>query len=125
MGTGTGRLVLGQQLRAALTAHELWRAHLVQAALTGRGRVPAAEARREDLCEFGRWLDRLGELPEVPQVEPVRQLHRRFHEEAGAVLDLALAGKRGAATRALGPGSPFDEASVKLTAALQAWAGEV
>jgi len=110
VNAGSGRLVLAQQLRAALT---------------GRGRMPAAEARRDDLCDFGRWLDRLGELPEVPQVEPVRDLHRRFHQEAGAVLDLALAGKRGEATRALGPGSRFDEASVRLTAALQAWVGEV
>lgn len=119
------RLVLTQQLRAALAAHELWRSHLVQAALSGRGRMPAAEARRDDLCEFGRWLERIGQLPELTQVEGVRQLHRRFHEEAGAVLDLALAGKRGEATRALGPGSRFDEASVRLTAALQDWARSI
>jgi hypothetical protein len=117
------RLVLAQQIRAALTAHELWRSLLVQAALTGRGRMSATEARRDDACEFGRWLERLGELPEVPQVQPVRDLHRLFHQEAGAVLDLALAGRRGEAIRALGPGSRFDEASVSLTATLQAWAG--
>lgn len=119
------RFVLQQQLRAALAAHELWRSHLVQAALSGRARLTAEDARREDACEFGRWLGRLGELPEVPQVEAVRDLHRRFHQEAAAVLELALSGRRGEATRALGPGTRFDEASQRLTAALQGWAGAI
>lgn len=119
------RLVLQQQLRAALTAHELWRSHLVQAAISGRSGLTVATARREDGCDFGRWLQRIGELPEVPQVDAVRDLHRRFHEEAAAVLEVALAGRRGEATRALGPGSSFDEASQRLTAALQAWAGAI
>lgn len=119
------RLILVQQLRGAITAHELWRAHLVSAVLTGRGRTSPAEARREDGCDFGRWLTRVGDLPEVPQVQPVRDLHRRFHEEAAAVLELVQAGKRGEATRALGPGSRFDEASLRLSAALKDWASAV
>lgn len=119
------RLILSQQLRAALTAHELWRSRLVQAALTGRGTITVAAALRDDQCEFGRWLARLGDLPEVPQVGPIRDLHRHFHEEAAGVLELALAGRRGDATRALGAGSRFDEASRKLTAALQDWADAV
>jgi hypothetical protein len=116
------RLVLAQQLRTAMTAHELWRSLLVQAALTGRGQLSVSAARREDMCEFGRWLAQLGDLPEVPQVAPMRDLHRHFHEEAAAVLDLAMSGKRAEATRALGPGSRFDEASLRLTAALRDWA---
>jgi hypothetical protein len=114
-----------QQLRAALTAHELWRAHLANAAITGRGKMTVTDAAREDACDFGRWLERLGHLPEVPQVEPVRDLHRHFHEEAAAVLELALTGHRGEATRALGPGSRFDEASQKLSAALRDWAAAI
>ena len=119
------RALLVQQLRGALTAHELWRAHLVNAVLTGRSTMAAAEARAEDRCEFGRWLRRIGDLPEVPQVEPVRALHAIFHEEAAEVLTLALAGRRAEATRAIGPGSAFDGASARLTAALQAWAAAI
>jgi len=115
------QLALEQQIRAALTAHQLWCTHLVAAALTGRGRMTVTEARRDDLCDFGRWLARLGDLPEIPQVEPVRDLHRRFHEEAAEVLELALTGQRSAATLAVGPGGRFDEASLRLAAALKDW----
>ncbi|MBK9516686.1 MAG: CZB domain-containing protein [Anaeromyxobacter sp.] len=119
------RLVLVQHLRAALAAHELWRSHLVSAVLTGKATMTVPEARSEDRCDFGRWLLRLGRLPEVPQVAQVAALHARFHEEAADVLDLALAGRRADATRAIGPGSRFDQASQELTAALGAWAEQV
>lgn len=119
------KLVLAQQIRAARTAHELWRAHLVQAAVTGRSKMTPDEAEREDLCDFGRWLQRLGELPEVPQVEPVRDLHRHFHEEAAAVLVLARSGRRREAALAVGAGSRFDEAALRLSAALRDWAAAV
>jgi len=119
------RLLLAQQIRAALTAHELWRAHLVQAALTGRARMTVTEAAREEACDLGRWLQRIGELPEVPQVAPVRDLHRHFHEEAARVLELALTGRRSESLLAVGPGSRFDEASIRLSSALKDWAGSV
>ena len=119
------RLVLAQQIRAALTAHELWRSHLVQAALTGRARMTVTEAARVDLCELGRWLARIGDLPEVPQVAPVRDLHRHFHEEAAAVLELAVTGRKAGAMVAVGPGSRFDEAAVRLSTALRDWAAAV
>jgi hypothetical protein len=119
------RLVLAQQIRAAVTAHELWRSHLVQAALTRRSRMTVTEAGRVDACDFGRWLIKVGELPEVPQVEPVRDLHRHFHDEAAAALELALTGRRAEALLAMGPGSRFDEASIRLSAALKEWAAAV
>jgi hypothetical protein len=119
------RLVLAQQIRAAITAHELWRAHLVQAAVTGRSKLTPEEAGRDDLCDFGRWLSKIGDLPEVPQVEPVRDLHRRFHEEAAAVLELARSGRRREAALAVGAGSRFDEATLRLSAALRDWAAAV
>lgn len=119
------RLVLQQQLRAALTAHELWSAHLVQAALTGRARMTVTEAVDDERCDFGRWLLKLGDLPEVPQVEAVREIHRHFHEEAAAVLELALTGKRAQAALAVGAGSRFDEAAARLRAALKDWADAV
>jgi len=119
------RLVLTQQIRAAMTAHGLWHSHLVQAALTGRSKMTVTEAGRVEACDFGRWLLKLGELPEVPQVEPVRDLHRRFHEEAAAVLELALTGRRAQALLAVGPGARFDEASLRLSAALKDWAAAV
>jgi hypothetical protein len=119
------RAILAQQIRAAVTSHELWRTHLVSAVLTGRAHQSLKEARRDDLCDFGRWLARLGELPEVPQVEPVRELHARFHLEAAEVLELALMGKRSEATLALGAGTRFDEASLRLSAALRDWAAAV
>jgi hypothetical protein len=115
------RLILTQQLRAALTAHELWSSHLVQAALSGRSKMTVTEAGDDERCDFGRWLLKIGDLPEVPQVEAVRETHRHFHEEAAAVLELALTGKRAQASLAVGPGSRFDEASARLRAALMDW----
>jgi len=115
------KLVLTSQLRAGLMAHEVWRSQLISTVLTGRGTVRPSEAARDDACEFGRWLARLGELPEVPQVEAVRQLHVHFHQEAAEVLELVMSGRRQEATRALGAGGRFDEAALKLTAAVKDW----
>ena len=115
------KLVLTSQLRAGLMAHELWRSGLISAVLTGRGLVRPTEAGRDDACDFGRWLVRLRDLPEVPQVAAVRELHARFHREAAEVLELATAGRRPEATRAVGPGSRFDEAALKLGAAVKDW----
>jgi hypothetical protein len=118
-------LVLRGQLRTALTAHELWRSHLASAVLTGRSKLSPAEARRVDLCDFGRWLARAGDLPEVPQVARLRQLHATFHEQAAAVLELATTGKRERALKAIGADSPFDQAANALTAALNDWMAAV
>lgn len=119
------RALLAQQLRAAMTAHELWRAHLVSAVLTGRAGFSVTDAQRTDRCEFGLWLLKIGDLPEVPQVAAVRPLHAAFHEAAAQVVDMALAGRRAEATRALGPGSAFDKASNALSLALRTWAASV
>jgi hypothetical protein len=115
------KLLLTSQLRAGLMAHDLWRSGLISAVLTGRGLRAPSEAGRDDGCDFGQWLARLGDLPEVPQVAIVRELHAHFHQEAGEVMELATTGRRAQATLAVGPGSRVDEAAVKLGAAVKDW----
>jgi chemoreceptor zinc-binding protein len=120
------RNTLGAQIKQAIGAHGMWKTRLVGAIETGKSDIPAATARLDDHCPFGKWL--LGTLPlEVmrsPKFRVVKELHAKFHVVAADTLAMALAGRRVEAERALGADGAFTQASAALTREMMAWMQE-
>ncbi len=112
-----------EQIQTAIGAHGMWKARLRQAVESGASEFKVDIVRRDDQCDFGRWL--YGEARRVhgndAQFELVRSLHAEFHGEAARVLGHAVAGYRGQAEASMGIGGPFSRVSSSLTGALTRW----
>ena len=111
----------------ALAAHDNWKRRLHQAIATGEADITVEQASVDNACAFGRWL-----YNDVPwrarkswDYANVRKLHAAFHQEAGKVLALALAGHSNDALIAMTHGSAFADTSDKLAFALRDWYGRV
>lgn len=79
------------QLNSAISAHSRWKSRLLMAIEQGTSDISANDARRDDQCQFGKWLNETPGLRKDPHYNKVHDLHKLFHQEAGKVLDLALA----------------------------------
>ena len=116
-----------QQVMNALAAHEGWKRRLHDAIATRSAEITVEQASVDDACAFGKWLhnDVPWRIRKVWDYANVRKLHAAFHEEAGRVLALALAGQADAAIAAMSTGSPFHTCSERLAYALHDWHGRV
>ena len=122
LGNVVGDTATGDDpVRAAIAAHGMWKARLEEAAHTGRSSFDPVTARANDRCAFGKWL---ATQPRDQRVEEIAQLHTRFHEEAGGVLELALRGRRDEALARLDVGTTFADISSELTQKLVDWVSE-
>lgn len=109
-------------LVGAIAQHARWKHFLRQAVDTGQSEWTVATVRREDQCEFGRWL------AQVPPVDKqgehwvkVNQLHAAFHVAAAEVLQLALAGHQAEARENLMISGHFTKVSSELVVAISDW----
>ncbi len=109
-------------LDRAIAAHARWKYRLMEAIETGKSQWHVADMRRDDGCDFGKWLLALP-LSErlAPSCQRVRSLHTDFHSVAADVLELALAGRKEEATAAMALHSRFAAVSSGLTMAVMAW----
>lgn len=112
---------LADAVTGAISAHLSWKTHLSVAIGSGESGFRVDEVARDDLCPFGRWLMGDAAVREAPPYPEVLALHARFHQEAARVLALALGDRGEEAAAAMARGSPFEEASSALLAALVAW----
>lgn len=112
---------LRSQIQTAYRAHEIWRARLATALASGSSPFSPEEVLRDDLCTLGQWLHSLPESARGAFFGEVKSLHAAFHAEAHALLALATGNRRAEVEAASGPGSPFNQASEKLAAALLRW----
>jgi hypothetical protein len=111
-----------EQIENAITAHALWKTRLHKAIGDGKSEYTPAGVSVDDQCEFGRWLHSLPAADQEAQAwQDVHERHATFHQEAGAVLELALGGKKTEADTGLAIGSPFAKTSIELTRALMRW----
>ena len=115
-------------LTNAIAAHSAWTAHLRAAIGTGKLDVPVATVRVDNQCQFGKWLN--GERHSDAEKQSghflkVKHLHAQFHEAASKVAQLAVAGDREAAEKAMNPASDYAKVSSALTAALNKWSAAV
>ncbi len=114
---------LAQQLQKAIAAHGAWKQRLRSAIATGKTAFQLADVRKDDCCDFGRWLYSCqGSHRESPHWDCVRGHHATFHKEAAEVLQEAIEGDPGKATEAvISAASPFRAACHNLSEAISAW----
>jgi hypothetical protein len=99
----------------AVFAHSQWKHRLRQAIEKGTSEWSVAEAKADDRCEFGKWLDRLPTAEKTSaHYSDLTSSHAEFHRAAAEVLALALSGKQAEARDAMAPGSRFRTISTKL-----------
>lgn len=105
---------------SALDAHNKWLIALCSAVESGVGGLKPEVVRGDDSCDFGKWLR--ASFPEdlkgTPLHQDVMKLHARFHQAAGRILDLVLAGKKHLALQQLESTSPFRKDALALISAL-------
>ena len=114
------------QINNAIGAHGAWKMRLRSAISTGKGDINSLTAGRDDLCEFGKWLN----SPELDAetragmpYQVVRRLHTEFHRTAGRVLGLVEARHTTAANACMS--GEFTERSEKLVRAMMKWKGQL
>jgi len=111
-----------QDITKYIGQHGLWKGRLRQAIDSGKSSQDAASVRRDDRCDFGKWLK---ELPaqdrDSKHFRAVSSLHNEFHQEAARVLELVAVGKKAEADKAIATGGSFASASSKLTQEMTAW----
>ena len=111
-----------EHIDMAIGAHGTWKVRIREAIHGGRAIVKPETVRRDDQCDFGKWL--LSLAPEDLATElgsAVRGLHTRFHQEVARILALALEGKGKEAEQALGRTGSFASLSSDLTQAMLNW----
>ena len=112
-----------EQIKIAISAHDEWKGKLTSAIETGTSEFSPSTVRRDDQCEFGRWLKAIADpsIKASVNYHKCAGLHHRFHETIARVLDLALTGRKDAANEALGLSGDFSKASTSLTTAMSDW----
>ena len=118
----TQTLSLHAAITAAISAHSLWKQRLQQAAESGASDFKPENVSKNNLCDFGKWLQSLPpESRNSPNFTEVDTLHAEFHKLAGHILHLAVGDQKQAATAALAPNAELGRLSSRLTQALLQW----
>ena len=60
-----------------------------------------------------------------PHYKEAFDLHAKFHQQAGKILELAFNGSLGEAQNLMGPSEPFAKYSAALTLKLKDWKEEI
>ncbi|MCI4662511.1 MAG: methyl-accepting chemotaxis protein [Neomegalonema sp.] len=110
------------QIEAALDAHLAWKTKLRAALACGSTGLDAAIVRRENTCQFGKWLCALqpGQSGvDQADYERIRALHKTFHEAAAQIVEQVQAGQVDQARHALE--GRFSELSSRLVRELEDW----
>lgn len=111
-----------EAIDAALAAHAQWKKRLCDAIESGQSTLQPADVRKDNECQFGRWLYGLPESDrQTGMFLKVRELHAAFHRTAGEILQLALSGRKAEGLKALEFGGPYGKATGDLVLALQTW----
>jgi hypothetical protein len=115
-------MITRESIESGLAAHALWKKRLLEAIEKGRSDFQVATVRKDNACDFGKWLhglpaeDRSGE-----DFRKVLELHAEFHRAAGDILALAVEGKKEEARKQLEYGGAYGHVSGKLILAMNGW----
>lgn len=111
-----------QEITRFIGQHSAWKTRLKRAIDSGDHSMVVHDVRRDDQCDFGKWLN---SLPPGARANGhytnVVSLHSDFHREAASVLELVQAGQHDKANEAIGLRGPFTAASTKLTTEMTKW----
>jgi hypothetical protein len=118
-------MTISEALDMCLKSHAQWKQRLKAAAEARRSDVSVADAGRDTVCEFGKWLhgeaQQLAPALKGTDLAQVQKLHREFHRCAGETLGFALAGDQAKYAAAIGLDGSFAKASITLMSAVNAW----
>ena len=82
----------------------------------------------DNQCQFGKWLygaEVSAEDRQSDRSRSTKRLHAQFHEEASKIAQLAIAGQKEAAERAMGPPPGYVRISSALSDVPGRWRGSV
>jgi len=107
---------MNEIISKAIGAHSKWVFHLEQAIKMGASEFDPNVVKTDNHCEFGKWLyhDAPSEIKLKPIYKEIKDLHARFHLEAGRVLTLAISGKKEDAIEGIAIISKFKQLSSSL-----------
>ncbi len=112
------------EIDRALGAHALWKSRLKMTIESGRIDMPVDSIRRDDQCDFGKWL-RGKALSAADKAttdyRTVIDLHGQFHLTAARVVELALSGRKAEAETMMILGGEYAAISARLDDAMMSW----
>jgi hypothetical protein len=111
-----------QEITKAVAAHEFWKVRLSGAIASRKIDVRSSEAKRDDACEFGKWLRDPASTSAYRNDAHYRNaldLHAKFHQAVGACVAELELGHVEAAKKQLEGG--VARASIDLTREMMAW----
>jgi hypothetical protein len=116
------KAMMSQEITKALNAHNAWKQKLADARKDGRSDDVPETVAADNLCDFGRWLDRPPtEAHNSAHFKNVRSVHAAFHREAANVLRLALSGQKAEAEKCLRFGGLYNSIASELACAMTDW----
>lgn len=109
-------MTFDEQVDAAIMAHIQWVTRIRKAIRTGRSDFDPVVARAHNRCEFSRWLYGDFQLKhgKEPIFDEICQLHTRFHELAGFILEESIAGRAEEVQKLMDFMGEFNQLSGKL-----------
>lgn len=115
------------EIDKAMGAHGQWKQKLRRAIDSGESESTPDKVRLDNNCSFGKWLyQRIDPaIKSTPQYSKVLDLHKQFHREAGAILELALNGDKEEAGNRMKLRSNFSIVSGQLISAMKEWQVQV
>lgn len=107
-------------LDEAIRAHAEWKLKL-RAAMSRKEQLDAATIARDDCCALGKWIHGEGrsQLGKHTEFVEVRDKHRAFHQQAGAVAREINAGRYAEADKMLDNGTAYARTSQEVGVAIQ------
>jgi methyl-accepting chemotaxis protein len=115
-----------EEIDSAIAAHGQWKQRLKTAIETGQSEFDPSKLALDNYCDFGKWLNSLGsDIKATDSWKNIKQLHAEFHKKAASILDLAVKGKSGDASKQIELGSDYSVVSSKLTNAMIKWKKEI
>jgi len=109
------------EIEKGIGAHGLWKQRLIDAIETGKSDFTPETVSMDNQCVFGKWLYGCDHCKSSPYYEDVRELHAKFHQQAGTVLQHALAVQKTQAEELISIGSEYRKISSALTLKLIEW----
>lgn len=111
------------EINKAIAAHGKWKQKLRLAIDTGECESTPDKVKMDNNCSFGKWLhERIDpSAKKSTHYREVVALHALFHQEAGTILELALAGNTQEANARMGITRDFSKHSADLTRKMKEW----
>ena len=117
------KMSVQEEIDLAIAAHRDWKFKLRTAIDTGKCESTPEKVKMDNNCSFGKWLhERIDPaVKHTPHYNEIVDLHAKFHQEAGSILELALNGNVEKARDLMEPGSTFVTLSSNLTLKMMDW----